>query len=928
MRPIKLTISAFGPYAGKVVVDFEQLGKNGLYLISGETGAGKTSIFDAVSFALYGVASGTNRDKSMLRSSYADPTAITYVELVFEYDGKIYTISRNPKYTYTKEYKTGAKSQNKEAAAELSSLHTVVTGITNVDEEIRKILKVDRNEFAQIVMIAQGDFLNLLNASTDDRMKIFRKIFKTEYFEILTERIKTDAKELKGNIDILLQIIKENLDNITCPAESTLAPELQEQRNLTDIRLLDVLKLIALLEQLVKADKDAEEQLKEKIEHIEEKLTAVNADIAKAEHFEKIKLDLAATERTLSAEKATLASLQTIYDQKKANEPVQTGLIAQISSLEILMPDYKTRDDKKAELALTSKEITSKQAELKKAEKSLSDDSKLIETLKTERVTLDDAGVLKSQLTVDRQKQEKQVKELTELKQEYHDLETQKQKLSQKQKDYQAANEAYQDKLALYESLHKSYLDEQAGILASTLAEGVPCPVCGSVSHPKPACVTAKAPTKQQLKRAEEEKQAAEKARDEASQAANTLKGQVGKAEADLQKKIAVLLNGQSVQDLSAHLDTMISDRATAIRKLGTQIQHEDDRIKRKSELDQNIPVKEKNLLDLQKKTSTLQQSIASLQAQQAALEKGIQEHSAKLVHPNEAAAQKELDNLKAQKEKMQNDLVKAQKDWQAKQKTVVGLEGQIAGLNKQISDASPIDLEKLQNEKSNLTANKKLLTEQKEAVITRRAHNNDILPKIRKANHDYSEATERYIWMDSLNRTMNGGLNKKDKIEFEAYIQMSYFDKIIQRANIRLLDMTDNQYEFKRRSTEGSGNSKSGLDLDVIDHYNGTERSVRSLSGGESFKAALSLAFGLSDEIQASAGGVRLDSLFIDEGFGSLDENSLQQALKVLMTMADAQRLVGIISHVTELKNRIGKQIVVTKTPTNGSCVTLKLDI
>ncbi len=927
MRPIKLTVSAFGPYAKEVVVDFQQLGKNGLYLISGETGAGKTSIFDAITYALFGEPSGDNREPDMLRSLYADPNAETFVEFVFDYDGKIYTVRRNPAYSYSKLTKKGIlKTVKKEMEAQLTSAAKVVLGRA-VAAEIQQILKVDRNQFAQIAMIAQGDFLKLLNAPTKTRVVIFRKIFKTEYYNKLKEELKNEFDDLKDQTAGSLKEILNSVNNINCPADNPLADELNSQLNKNDPRLFDVAKIIEFLIQLIKEDEISETTIKETIEKIDDQLAEVNARIAKAEEFEKIKSDLAAKEKSLNLEETNLKDLQNIRDQEKMKEPEQNELTVKINNLDLLMSDYKKQDEMINELKSIIHQILNQTSSFNQIKTRLANDKEQIQKLKEEYKTLDKAGEQKSKLTADLQKQKDQKRDLTALKKEYFDLEERKNDYKEAQENYRITSDRYQIKHDEYEKMHKAYLDEQAGILAATLLENTPCPVCGSNDHPCPAVKTLKAPTKQQLDKAKKEADLADNVNKSASDNANMLKGQIEIADDTLKKKIADLFKGEEIQDLTARIAGEILKQNGTIDSLNVQIELEQKKIERRTALDQTIPKLEKELIDLQNKSESINLSIATLNANKISIEKSIHDLSEKLAYPDEQTARKILSDLKKDLQKMKNDLTKAETDLQKKREMTDGLKGQISALKDQINKIPQIDLNAEQTQKITFDKNKKNQTERKEAIITRRVHNKDLLPKITEANKTYLEAVKKYQEIKSLYETVSGSVNGKEKIELETYIQMNYFESIIQRANYRFLTMSNGQYELKRQNSEGKGNAKSGLDLNVIDHYNGSERSVKSLSGGESFKAALSLALGLSDEIQMSSGGVHLDSLFIDEGFGSLDDNSIQQALKVLMNMADTNRLIGIISHVAELKNRIGKQIVVAKTPLNGSSVTLKLE-
>lgn len=920
MRPIKLILSAFGPYAGRTVVEMDKLGTTGLYLITGDTGAGKTTIFDGITYGLYGEASGSSREPAMLRSKYADPATPTEVELTFSYRGKVYVVKRNPEYQ--RPSKRGDKLTTQKAEAQLTFPDgRVLTRRKEIDIAMNEIMGIDRNQFSQIAMIAQGDFLKLLLAPTEDRKKIFRQIFKTDKFQVLQERFKSESGNLGKQCEAARNSVNQYIQGILCDETDVLAPQVEEAK----AGHLTLETTCRIIDQMLFKDKAIEKSLEREIVDIDEQLSLVNAAIGKAEELQKTRKLLTAAEEKKEKTTVILKDLSVILEEEKAKQPEHVILDKEIAALEVALPQYDELDHKKNKLSQLARQLE-EDTQLKNQKTAVLEMTiSKIHKLKGEQAELQNAGAQKEKLTYERKQAEekKQAIELLEKStDEYHNL---VKKLKTAQSSYQAAADKAAALKESYDIQNKAYLDGQAGILAETLTEGSPCPVCGSVSHPCIAAKSDKAPEKAQLDQAKKDADQAQNLAEKASRRAGEIKGTTEEKELGLKDQITNLAGDLSIDAACEHFAELKQATEAQMEALHIQITQEQTRMKRKSELDASIPAEEKNVEEMEKEIGSLKEKIASVQMENSQIDRQIQAVSEKLRFNSKNSAEKQKDNLQNKKEKIKRDLEEAQKNHGQCEKVLLELKGKMQQMKEQLLDAPAIDLEQEKTRKEQMVQRKTEINAVNQSVHTRLSTNQSAKENIQAKAADLAALEARWTWVKGLSNTVNGTISGKEKIMLETYIQMHYFDRIIARANTRFMVMSDGQYELKRRRAAENNRSQSGLELDVIDHYNGTDRSVKTLSGGEAFKASLSLALGLSDEIQSSAGGIRLETMFVDEGFGTLDEDSLRQAIKALAGLAEGNRLVGIISHVSELKEKIDKQIIITKEKAGGSRVTLQ---
>ena len=921
MRPVLLKFSAFGPYAGETVVDLERLGSRGLYLITGDTGAGKTTIFDAITFALYGAASGDNREATMLRSKYADPKTPTYVELTFLYAGKRYTVRRNPEYE--RPALRGGGMTTQKADAELTFPDgRVIAKLKDVNSAVIDILGLDRNQFTQIAMIAQGDFLKLLLAETKERQAIFRKIFKTKNYQVFQDKLREHSVKLSRAYGETQRSAGQYVQDILCDDDSSYSLELERAKR----QELPLSEVPGMIRAILADDQGRQKQSEDESAAWTKRLTAVNASLTRAGEQDKVKRSLDLAVKKLDQQRPQLETFSKRLEEAQKRQPEIAGLEKQCAGIETELSDYQERDKISKELDRMVGQKAESEKRLAVSTRSLALLTDALKTAKEERKTLENVGAEHEKRIAEEKERVKVLKTLENLRLDLQEHDKRVADYEKAKKIYERDREKAAQAACNFEEMNRAFLDEQAGVLAVTLEQGVPCPVCGSCDHPHPAQKSARAPGEAELKEAKEIANKAEKKAEASSRAAGE-KGGIVKTSADnLSARIEELLGPQPLDRVKEPLGERIAEEEKRLDECRTALKTEQTRISRREKLDREIPGQEEKVEALNKDIQKANERIAT----DIERCKGLAEKKAifdkKLHFKSEKEALAVLSQLRNGQETIRCSIEEAQKARDRTAKEIALNEGSVRELREQVEHAEKIDVEGLTAERDGLEAKLKQTVELQKILHSRISANSRILNSLDQTLKESSKLEALWRWGTALSETANGTLSGKTKIMLETYVQMTYFDRIIARANTRFMIMSNGQYELKRREEEKSRQGQTGLDLDVVDHYNGTLRDVKTLSGGESFKASLSLALGLSEEIQAAAGGIRLDSMFVDEGFGSLDEDSLQQAIRALSDLTEGNRLVGIISHVAELKERIGKQIVVTKERSGGSRIEIRV--
>ena len=914
MRPLKLTIAGFGPYAGVQELEFDKLGENGLYLITGDTGAGKTTLFDAITFALFGEASGENREPGMLRSKYAKPEDPTYVELTFAYKGKQYMVHRKPEYDRAKTRGTGTTRQIAEAILTYPDGHNV-TKLKDVDKAIRDIIGVTREQFSQVAMISQGDFRKLLQADTKERQKIFRDIFDTKLFDTLQNKLKDQTGAVRDRKDQTYRSIQQYIGGIVCGADSVYSAEAKKAAA-GELPIADVM---ALLENLLQEDRQLQAQLDAQHAEAETAMEQISARLTQAQSYAAAKQSLAAKKDEEAEQVAALLAAQQALDAAQETIPQQEKLAKTITQIDLLLPSYDELEAKMRAFISAEKKMEAAKTALETAQGSKQILGEEISAMKAEQAALAGAAVEKEKRSANAQQLAERKAALQTLIFHIADLEAQRKTLAQKQADYLAADAQSERLLRDFEAKNKAFLNEQAGIIASRLEVGMPCPVCGATDHPCLATLSEAAPTEAEVKKARSDYNTAQQKTEKASIAAGKQQGIVATTEETLLKEINLLLPEATLENAKTQAQQQMQQLSEQIAQMNAQLGQLDAKIARKANLDVLIPRKEAALVEAEAKLSAAKEQIAAFGASAEELKKQIAALREKLTFADKTAAERERNAQKTALQQLKNALSSAETALNQRREQLAVIRATIEQLRKQLENGVEVDVQELMDRKNELTGQKNVVMARQKTVHSRITANETARRNIAEKQADLEVLESKYVWMKALSDTANGNLSGKEKIMLETYIQTTYFDRILERANIRLQKMSGGQYDLKRRRVAANMRGQSGLELDIVDHINTTERSVNTLSGGEAFLASLALALGLSDEVQMST-GIRLDTMFVDEGFGSLDSEALSKAYSTLAGLTEGNRLVGIISHVAELKERIDKQIVVTKEKGGGS--------
>ena len=927
MKPLKLTMSAFGSYAGKNVIDFTGQ-QQGIFLITGDTGAGKTTIFDAITYALYNQTSGGERNGNMMRSQYAQPETETYVELEFLYRGQTYRVCRNPDYKITKTLKNGKiREQKVPHSVELTLPDgTVFPEKKNAtDAKIIEILGLTADQFSQIVMIAQGDFLKLLYTKSDERKMIFSKLFRTDIYWKIQENLRRKSMEMderiqendrafeqeKSRIILLPESEELPLDELVERLRERLKDALKEQNlrraNVEELnkkitKYEEINKLFVSLEKIRQTGKELEArqaESKERRQQIENALKADKVLVAEQQNLRQ-QQEVEQSAQAIAKMTETLANNQEMFEtlktqqqeaeakQKREAADIQKKMLA----LEQSFPSYEALQNARSE-----------EQQAKKVWEDLGKTSE--ESFHKKKAGI---AALKEQ-----QKQQEQIVEQTK-------------------KNWEQTSLSASESAKHYEHMYEAFLKEQAGILAENLSAGCPCPVCGSTVHPDPAKLSDHAVTELEVEQAKKTRAAAEEKRDLAYAAFEAEKTEKQKLAQAVEKEEADFVLAQTI---AKQQRKEAEQNYVSLQKIAEQIREKlvypslAEAKKQYAAMQKALEAAEQEIERKRQKVSELAEAMNTLKGQKLAEEEN-QKTAKKLAAKTEKEYAKLLEksgfvseetyHLAILPERSRSKLEREEKEYESQclrqQSEQKLLEKQVSG--KTYTDTTELN-ERLKVEKQALKEAEKTYMELHTAYENDRAVLQNCAVYLEKGKKMESE--DQVI--KSLSKTANGRLSGSAKIDFETYIQRQYFKQIIHEANKRLLTMSNHQFILKLKEEANTGRkTNEGLDLSVYSLVTDSERDVKTLSGGESFLAALAMALGLSDIVERSAGAIHPDMMFIDEGFGSLDAQSRQQAIEVLGELAGDSRMVGIISHVTELKEQIDRKLVVSRTDKGSRAV------
>ncbi len=1015
MKPLKLTMSAFGPYANLTVIDFEKY-LNGLYIITGDTGAGKTTIFDAITFALYGEASTARRENSMLRSDFAGKEIKTFIELEFLYDGEIYKIYRNPRYR-----REGLKTEET-ARAELTYPNgSIRTGVKEVNAAVKDILGIDCGQFTQISMIAQGDFLKLLLAGTEERGRIFRDIFNTDFYRSFQERLKAGCNEARKKYEHIKNAIETSVNEIIC----------DDKKEYNALQSEEFLEFILCV---IKEDKDKETQIREEEKTLRKKsgLLTVSINTAKKnnelicslnkekeilsslekknndiEEYKKqiqmasmINSELLPLYQRINERRKSISRLQSVIEDKKKilrdalddSDRLEKNYLSQkndtdkrdklYAQLEQLKNEFKwyekleVHEKKKAE---AEKALPADEERLKKVK---AEYDKVIKKSEETKEALRNLKTAESDYEIAKHNQEKftdYMKRLDRAYMDYKGFEHHGQTYEILKEKYIKCEAELTDMSEEYNRQYNLFLREQAGMIAEALEAGKPCPVCGSLSHPHKAEKNNNAPSEAQLIILKENVENIRKQCGEYAEQAGQEKNECDKIENDIRKLITEFNDEQG--NIKAILDKIVirlkdkySEAVKAVEKAEKNLfekkEYESvltDLDKHASELTQSRYQLEKSVnslimeldieeskikslrdittynnrkeaeTELSRKTEQYEKYIQEFEKTEEAYKACIQliDEARAVINSNEPVAEEEKNTLYNEESEMkilmerfmisdetelEKNVLTRDKEEEIKQiideyiNKCSACRERIKVLEDTIETNEKINVEELVKNKEEIDIKIEEVSEIRNGIRARLSINKNIMERVSGLRKEMKHVSAEYEMLLNLSQTASGELSGKQKIAFEQYIQSAYFRSILNEANKRFGYMTNGRFELVRRDVSDNIKSKGGLEIDVFDNYTGKNRDVKTLSGGESFKASLCMALGLSEVIQRNSGGVRLESMFVDEGFGVLDSESLEQAVEILSSLSDSDRMVGIISHISELKDRIDKKIIVQR--------------
>ena len=941
MKPIKLVLSAYGPFPGKTVIDFDKLGSDGVFLISGPTGSGKTTIFDGICYALYGTASGNLRTAKMMRSTYADPDIKTFVELTFLSHGLEYRINRRPEQEITKINGKGTTVRQSEVFLEiLDDGNMVYTGKREVEDKIKEIIGLDANQFRQVTMIAQGEFLKVLNSSTEERMAIFSKVFKTGRYTWLQDELKLAVKEVSINIAEIESNLKREYNHV-------LTQEFLEREGISinqdSLLYTQKKEILEKAYQITKEDEQEIASLKAKLMNDKERLIKDSANLESIiSHFSKL-LDITKRMEVLEAQKESIIQNQNSIPTIKKNIE---KIISKISRLDSLKPRYKKLETDRdkiskqcSDLRIQEEELSELSNKCEKIKQALVLDKKRLSELEEEFSNSDE---INAQLNLRLNFQASLLKS-SDIIGKIEDLNLKLDDFSKKIKENQIA---YINLKEEYNNMEVHYLKQQAGILARDLEYGEPCPVCGSTSHPKLAEFSNILYDKEDLKTKKKELEIAEETLSNTKQKASLIKGNKDTLEEEFFISIDLLKKDYENQNYSFKtlVENFVVDSFEMSREKFLSV---DDIVQKDIK---KLKTKLSKILESKEKYTSLKTNIDDLEKE---LQEFTQENNRRMEEYNKLSGEykaskalydSEVKELEYENiEKLNAKISECQYLLDYKREEIADMEEKIENYY--------LEYNTLKSSKETLLS----LLDGKDEVEVREAyekHNLEIDDLKQRINSVETEQTgvisllknissaldvyENYLPVledkknlydqySNLSATCNGELPGKAKIKLESFVQMSFLDRILNRANIRLLKMSEGRYMLSRDDEGENKRSQTGLDLRVHDLSNNTYRSTKSLSGGESFQASLCLALGFADEIQHSAGGIQIETMFIDEGFGTLDSVALKNAVDSLVDLSKGNKLVGIISHVDELRERIDKGINIEKSSLNGSKLTIQ---
>lgn len=1012
MKPLKLKMTAFGPYAERTEIDFVKIG-SGLFIITGDTGAGKTMIFDAITFALYGAASGGGREPAMLRSDYVPNNVKTSVELVFSHKDEVYTVSRVPSYT-----RPGTKTPVLAEASLISESGRVnIAKSKDVTNKITEIIGLDRNQFTQVSMLAQGEFKKLLYAGSDERRNIFRKIFSTQSYDAMQDRLKKAADELKQKCEDVIKSARQKAEEVkgeinadpeaepeefmkelNAIIERDIAEKKEFEKNIGEIRGRIEEEKLRL--ELCRSDNNELKRLEERkaeLEKLKERMSETDEKKKRLKlsedcrtyvmpseremnicekQLDQLKKSMRDTKQKLDSTGEDFGKAQEEFKKCRNEDELRTRLASEISALERAIPEYKLLDELAERKTAISAEIALEERRLAEYEGSISFNSAMIKKAEAEKQGISDAPGKEVSLRIECNSLKDRQSRLGELVKDIKKIESLKKAADKAAAEFSEADKEYEIKTEKAHRLEKQFYLEQAGIMAMELEDGSPCPVCGSITHPRKAQLSEEAPSEVEVNESKAAADEAGVAMREASVKSGNAFTKYEEALKAAEEKAAEyeITTLSEVKEYKTHTDKELAEKEVIHNRLVNDC----GRLKELNTEIEKLITEEK---ELKEKRRICSMELAEKRSVLAAAESAYNEKKSHLSYDNfnaasarQKAAQHDLDESRNALEAAEAEYNRLNTESENYKALIKDLEPRIESAGKSFDEASAEferrcaeygldDADSYRAACLEVSENEKLRTEideynlaltSAEAVVSELSNKlkdkeytnlDEFEEKISELKKEEEEEDERLAYLrnalsintdardritalmasgskllkkhkvlKNLSDTANGSLNTKAKISFEEYVQSSKFERVLRAAN-RRMEIMNKRYTLRRRTEAKNLKQRSGLEIDIIDSYTGRARDVKTLSGGESFMASMSLALGVSDIIGAEKRGIDIESVFVDEGFGTLDEEALRKALRLLLELSGDTRSVGIISHVKELCDEIEKRIIVTAT-------------
>lgn len=897
MRLIKLEMEGFGPFKNREIIDFEKFGNEGILLISGKTGSGKTTIFDAISYALFDESSTGERPDSELRYVDATEDMKTKVSLEFEYKKNRYKITRSPSYIVkSNRTKNGLKKKEKTAKLELPD-GSEINGITEVKNKIKQILGLEKEQFKHIAMLSQGKFSEFLKSSSDEKLKIFRKIFQSENYTKLESNIQEKLSKQKENWSLYSQENSIIIDNLLIPEEYQ--DEFNKLKSNNDEKFVKFIKKLNTIksEEISEFNKNLE-CLNQKNEKEKILLQNVINYFDKVEKIKKINSTIESTE--LKYEKIELEYGQIEEKQlkiKKLNsklEEIKKDLTL-FNEVEELEKNRKNIEDKSSDSKIEILNLN------KENEKNKENEDKL-------KRFIDENKNINEKIIHKENELEKIISSLEVIDEINKNIENKE----SKEKEYMRVYDLYKSKKKelsdvrnKYDEFEIAYFDSQAGILANKLKENKPCPVCGSITHPNPAIYHGDI-SREKL--------------DEMKKKLEDVQNQ----DNDLNRKVLDLDNSiiqikEHIQYLLKKLDIQENKFIEQTKSIKDDKEKLEEEIKLLKDVKENIENSRKKIDEIKFEMEQNDRRILDINIEIAKSDERINILSVEIEQKNNILDGKSLDILKKNEVEYNEEITDIEKNIEEIQNNYLKIreelssfKGQKKELESQINEKYNQDVKviesKIQKNNIDIEALMNKISYNKNLVL----NNENQIEKLEINLKNLEETRKQKDDLSKLYDVLRG--NFAPKIRFETFVLIRFLDQLIIATNKRFYSMTDGEFTLKRKKESDNAQTQYGLDFEIVDHYNSSVRNISSLSGGESFEASISLALGLSDIVSMNVGNIQLDSMFLDEGFGTLDQDTLDKVMNTLVKISSKNKLIGLISHVEKLKDEIQKQIIVEK--------------